>query len=241
MKRCLLALIALSALASPLAAQVRPQSTGGDPRLQSIEYRPEQIVTLEVATGYQLSLEFAPDEQIETVAIGDAGAWTVVPTKRGSHLFVKPLVEGISTNMTVVTDTRTYLFDLAPLPGPSQLMAYTVRFTYPKAAGAAGTFPGPGEPPVAQAIVETLYRVSGDRQLRPSGISDDGTRTYIRWPDNVALPAIYAIDAKRRETLVNGMMRDGVYEIDGVSGRLVFRIDERVARAVRKPARRARR
>lgn len=226
-------IVMLSLAALPAAAQVRPQPGMGDPRLQTIEYRPEQVVTLEVATGYQLSLEFAPDEQIETVALGDAGAWSVVPTKRGSHLFVKPLSEGVATNMTVVTDTRTYLFDLAPLPGPSQLMAYTVRFTYPKPSSLPP--PGPGAPAV-QAVIETPYRVSGDRQLRPSELSDDGTRTYIRWPEDVALPAVYALDERGRETLVNGMMRDGIYEIDGVSRRLVFRIDDRAARAVRKPA-----
>lgn len=216
------------------AAQVRPQPGSGDPRLQSIEYRAEQIVTLEVATGYQLALEFAPDERIESVAVGDSGAWLVTPTKRGSHLFVKPAVEGVSTNMTVVTDARTYLFDLQPLPGPSPMMAYTVRFTYPKPAdGAAASV-------MAQAVVETRYRVRGDRKLRPSAISDDGIKTYIRWPADVALPAVYGIDERGGETLVNGMMRDGLYVIDGVSEQLVFRIDNRIARAKREPVRKKR-
>ena len=215
---------------SPGSAQVRPQPGSGDPRLQSIEYRAEQVVTLEVATGYQLSLEFAPDERIESVAVGDSGAWLVTPTKRGSHLFVKPALEGVSTNMTVVTDARTYLFDLQPLPGASPLMAYTVRFTYPKPIdAAAGTAS-------VQAAVETSYRVRGDRKLQPSAISDDGTKTYLQWPANVALPAVYGIDERGRETLLNGMMRDGLYVIDGVSERLVFRIDDRVARAKREPA-----
>lgn len=242
MRRKLAVLLALCMVAFSTAAQVRPQSSGGDPRLQSVEYRPEQIVTLEVATGYQLSLEFAPDEQIETVAIGDAGAWTVMPTKRGNHLFVKPLAEGVSTNMTVVTDTRTYLFDLAPLPGPSQMMAYTVRFTYPRGGmPGSGSFVPPPGAPIAKAVIETLYRVTGNRQLRPAAISDDGTKTYIRWPEDVPLPATYAIDERGRETLVNGMMREGIYEIDGVSRRLTFRIDERVARATRKIVRQPRR
>lgn len=215
-------------------AQVRPQSGTGDPRLQSVEYRGEQIVTLDLAAGYQMSLEFAPDETIESVAIGDSGAWQVSPTKRGNYLFLKLLAAGVSTNMTVVTDTRTYLFDLQPLPGPSPAMAYTVRFTYPKQVQGAD----PAAP--AQAVVETLYRLSGHRKLRPEAISDDGTTTYIKWPTDVALPAVYALDEAGRETLVNGMMRDGLYVIDAVSARLVFRIDARSARATRKPLRKRR-
>lgn len=219
-------------------AQIRPQATGGDARLQSIDYRPEQIVTLEVATGYQLSLEFAPDERIESVAVGDGGAWLVSPTKRGNHLFIKLVQEGVSTNMTVVTDTRTYLFDLQPLPGPAPDMAYAVRFNYPKQPqGMIGMAP-PLMP--AQASIERRYRISGRRELRPEAISDDGIKTYIKWSADVALPAVYALDHQRRETLVNGMMRDGVYVVDGVSSQLVFRIDNRTARAVRIPLRRPR-
>ncbi|MBX3594143.1 TrbG/VirB9 family P-type conjugative transfer protein [Sphingomonas sp.] len=232
MRPLALAVALVATFASGTQAQVRPQPGGGDPRLQSIAYRPEQVVMLEVATGYQLSLEFAPDEAIESVAVGDSGAWAVVPTKRGGHLFIKPVLAGVSTNMTVVTDARTYLFDLQPLPGPSPDMAYTVRFTYPRAAAAMQSPAGP-----ARAVVETLYRVHGDRMLQPAAISDDGTATYIRWPDEAALPAVYAVDARGRETLVNGMMRDGLYVIDGVSRRLRFRIDDRTALAVRRSGR----
>lgn len=230
MRLSILIALALAGATWSVAAssQVRPQPSGGDARLQSVAYREDQIVTLELAPGYQMSLAFAPDETIESVAVGDAGAWTVVPTKRGNHLFLKLQAEGVSTNMTVVTGIRTYLFDLQPLPGPSAMMAYAVKFTYP-------TVDEPAQAKVAEARIVGHYRVSGDRRLRPSGIADDGTSTYIEWPDSVALPAVYAIDDSGRETLVNGMMRDGIYVIDGVSGRLTFRIDRRVARATRKP------
>ncbi|QDX27371.1 type VI secretion protein [Sphingomonas suaedae] len=234
MMRTMVLVAALAFVGSSLA-QVRPQPGAGDPRLQSVEFRAEQVVTLEVATGYQLSLEFAPDERIESVAVGDSGAWLVTPTQRGSHLFIKPVETGVATNMTVVTDARTYLFDLQPLPGPSSLMAYTVRFTYPKPSTAASMLTE-----AAQPTSETLYRVSGDRRLRPSELSDDGIKTYIRWPAAVALPAVYGIDDRGRETLLNGMMRDGLYVIDGVSERLVFRIDNRIARAKRVRASRKR-
>lgn len=220
-----LGLLALG-IATPASAQYRPQPAGSDPRLQVVEYRADRVVTLEVAPGYQLALEFAPDERIESVAVGDSGAWMASPTKRGDHLFIKAVQPGTSTNMTVVTDIRTYAFELQPLRGPSSLMAYTVRFSYPAAAGiqaeaAAATGP------------ETLYRIHGDRSLRPSGLSDDGLRTYVEWPGNVAMPAVYAVDRDGREALVNGVVQDGIYVIDGVAERLVFRIDRRVARATR--------
>lgn len=77
------------------------------------------------------------------------------------------------------------------------------------------------------------YKVSGDRAIQPSGIDDDGVRTYITWPADATLPAVYALDAKGNEALVNGMMRDDIFVIDDVAPRLVFRLDRQVARATR--------
>ena len=213
--------------ADPALTQYRPQPSGGDPRLQTIEYRNNQVVILEAAPGYQLSVEFAADERIESVGLGDSSAWMVSPTKRGDHLFIKATQPGVSTNMTVVTDIRTYAFDLHPLPGPSATMAYTVRFIYPAPPEAGLQANG------ATATPDTRYRVGGDRKLRPSAISDDGTKTYIVWRANVAMPAVYAINDQGREALVNGLVQGDTFVIDGVAQQLLFRIDKRVARATR--------
>ncbi|HEX8063970.1 MAG TPA: TrbG/VirB9 family P-type conjugative transfer protein, partial [Allosphingosinicella sp.] len=81
---------------------------------------------------------------------------------------------------------------------------------------------------------EGRYRLGGDKTLRPSEISDDGVHTYIRWPRDRALPAVYAVTDSGLEMLVNGMMReDDLFVIDSVSKKLVFRIDGDVATATR--------
>lgn len=213
---------ALALLAAPLSAQVQPRPVGGDPRIQVVDYDENQIVQLQAAPGYQLTVEFSPDEQIESVALGDGTAWQATPNRRGDHLFVKPLQASSTTNMTVVTSVRVYLFELVPASGAP----YTVRFSYP----------GSGEG-VEQAEAEQLqqgrYRLSGARALRPSRISDDGRHTYIEWPRDRAIPAVYALDAQGREGLVNGMMRDDIFVIDSIARRLVFRIDRATAHATR--------
>ena len=227
MKRAIL-LAALALVTAPAAAQVRPQPGPGDRRLQTVDYAADQVVILEAAPGYQLTVELAPDEQIENVAVGDSGAWQVTANRRGDRLFIKPLQAGVTTNMTVITSARVYAMDLVPLYSPSPEMAYTVRFRYPEAAGETAEAPAEAEAPV-----EGRYRVSGARTLHPSRIGDDGRHTYIEWPAERAIPAVYGIAADGQETLVNGMMRDGVYVIDAVVPRLVFRIDRHLARAVR--------
>jgi type IV secretion system protein VirB9 len=228
LRRLPLRLAAFAALAAaPLAAQVAPESSPGDARVQSVPYHPDQVVLLQGAPGYQITVEFGPDEQIENVAVGDSAAWQVTPNRRGDYLFVKPVQAGVATNMTVVTSVRTYLFELAPLYGPTPQMAYTVRFSYPGAAAESIA----DEAPASQA--PGSYRLSGARALRPSRIADDGRHTYIEWPRDRALPAVYALDSEGRETLVNGAMRDDLFVIDAVAPRLVFRIDRHVAYAER--------
>jgi type IV secretion system protein VirB9 len=222
-----------AALAVPAAAQVEPPAAAADPRIQTVAYNADQVVLLQGAPGYLITVEFGADEQIENVAVGDSGAWQVTPNRRGDYLFVKP-VQAVSTNMTVVTTARTYLFELAPLYAPSPQMAYTVRFSYP----GGETESVADEAPTAEA--RGSYRVSGDRALRPSRIADDGRHTYIEWPRERALPAVYALDAEGRESLVNGAMRDDLFVIDAVASKLVFRIDRHVARAERVRRKKAR-
>jgi type IV secretion system protein VirB9 len=224
----LVILAGLALIAAPLSAQVQPRPAGGDPRIQIVEYDENQVVQLQAVPGYQLTVEFGPDEQIESVAVGDSAAWQATPNRRGDHLFVKPLQASTSTNMTVVTSVRIYLFELTPLFGASSDMAYTVRFSYPDAGGGDAA-----QQAEAEQVSEGRYRVSGARALRPSRISDDGRHTYVEWPRDRAIPAVYAIDAQGRETLVNGMMRDDIFVIDSIAQRLVFRIDRAVARATR--------
>ena len=219
-------MIAVGLLCASMAqAQIRPAPGPGDPRIQSVPYDAEQVVQLQVVSGYQLTIEFSPGERIETVAVGDSNAWSVTPNKRGDHLFVKALANGVTTNLSVVTDARTYTFDLLPAYGPQPDMPYTVRFTYPGPAVAVVASDAP-------AIVGR-YKLGGTHALRPVAISDDGAKTFIEFAPERAMPAVFAIDATGKEVLVEGATRDGQYVIDSVKAKLVFRIDRNRASATR--------
>jgi type IV secretion system protein VirB9 len=219
-------------LAAPAVAQIQPVAGEGDPHLQSVDYDPGQIVRLTTATGYQLMIELSPDEEVRNVALGDAGSWSVSASKDGSRLFIKPTQAGDATNMTVVTSVRVYNFDLQALGAASPDMPYTVQFHYPPPRLTAAT----GEYVDVSAATRRLskYRLSGDRLLRPSAISDDGQHIFVSWPKTSPIPAVYTIGRSGTEVLVNGMMRtDDVFVVDGAPSVLLFRIDGNVARAER--------
>lgn len=220
--------VAQTDAATPPPASAAPLAPPADPRIQTLIYQPDQIVRLQVAPGYQLTVEVAPGERIENIAVGDSSAWQVTPNKRGDHFFVKQTGTGQSTNLTVVTDARTYTFELQPLMSLMPDSPYTIRLAAPDDDRAAGS-----EAEETKAATPGSYRVSGNRDIRPNAMTDDGIHTYITWAPEQPMPAIFAIDRDGNETLVNGAMRDGMFVIDAVPERLVFRLDRRTAHARR--------
>ena len=118
-------LLATSTIALPSAAQ-------SDPRLVEREYNPAEVVRINGRTNVQATIRFAEGEQIQNVAIGDSQAWQVTPSRSANLLFIKPLTERASTNMTVVTDRRVYLFDLIANPATRSPL-YVLSFSYPDA------------------------------------------------------------------------------------------------------------
>src|SRR5690606_39723970 len=89
------------------------------------------LVKIEGRANVQATIRFGEGEHIENVAIGDSTVWQVTPNRRANLLFIKPLADRATTNMTVVTDRHTYLFDLVASPAHKTPL-YVLAFTYPK-------------------------------------------------------------------------------------------------------------
>lgn len=218
------AVILCLAMASPSAfGEIAPTPGSGDPHLQSVAYDPEQVVALRLAAGFALTIALAPDERIETVTLGDSAGWQVQATRRGDQIVVKP-VGGFATNLTLVSDQRVYHFTLYATAGNEAETPYFLTFRYPPTTATGES--------VARAPVGR-YRLGGDSALWPQAISDDGVFTAIVWPADVALPVVYQEDKRGHPGLVNGVMRDGAYRIEGVHRKLIFRLGRAHASATR--------
>lgn len=233
MTRALLAaalLAAATALTAPASAQ--------DARLVERLYDPAQVVQIDGRTNVQTTIRFGEDERIENVAIGDSQAWQVTPNKRANLLFVKPLAQRASTNMTVVTDRHTYLFDLVASPANSKPV-YVLSFTYTKSledVQQAGLDEGPGAPTALEiaaatdpyavadpAAINRLWTSSGQGGLLPADVYDDGDATFLTWPAGTALPAILIKDHEGTEGPVNYAVRGDTIVVEGVPREIVLR------------------
>lgn len=235
------AALALSLVA--LAGTALAPAQAGDARIVEKFYDAGKVVRIEGRTKVQATIQFAEDESIENVAIGDSTAWQVTPNKRANLLFVKPLATNAATNMTVVTDKRTYLFDLVASAAARPL--YVLRFTYPEepkapATGLAAAAPSDDELLAItepQAITDPAelnfaWAAKGDRKLLPARTYDDGTATFLAWPAGTAVPAILVKDEKGTEGPVNFTVRGDVIVVDGVPREIVLRSGKAAATLV---------
>ena len=204
-----------------------------DSRLQTLDYDEGTIVRLSGCPNFQITITLGDNEHVQNVGLGDSSAWQVTPNKKGNLLFVKPLTGHAFTNMTVVSDRHSYNFELKPASeGDCQRgrVLYELRFRYAPDAPAAEARPsGPVDPNAFLPLPEkrnTAYTYSGAVELVPIRVFDDGTSTYMRWADGVAMPAVYALNSDNSESLVNYASRGDYFVVEQVARGFVLRRGE---------------
>ena len=220
-------------LAAPAAAmaQSAPNPSLDDPRLQTLSYDPATPAHLVAFPGANLTVMLLPGDQIDKVTTSDRSAFDVKVTDSNDSLNILALRAGASASLVVETRQRRYTFDVATTGG---LAAYLVRFlnNAPPAPPAIMPRPpmlSPTTPPATQA----RYKLSGERALIPTNMSDDGERTYIEWGQYQPFPAVFGVGPTGQEEVVDGYMRGGRFTIDRVYSELVFRMDKKQAKARR--------
>ncbi|CAK6551418.1 MAG: Type IV secretory pathway, VirB9 components [Candidatus Midichloria mitochondrii] len=162
-----------------------------DSRIRTFVYSQNEVFRIAVHYGYQTNIEFADGEEIQTISVGNSYAWQLSPL--GRRLFIKPLEENILTNMTLITNKRTYQFelqskDLAGLTDDE--LVYVVRFFYPDENQdiiSPETSSVVAENDTIPAIqpYNFDYKISGPVFLAPTKVFDDGINTYFKFPKNL--------------------------------------------------------
>jgi len=109
-------------------------SITSDSRIKTYVYNPNEVYLVNLHFGFQCYVEFAKGEEIETISVGDNYYWKITPLER--RLFIKPLEKNIRTNLTVITNKRTYNFDIVSQEynedTDDSSLLYTVKFVYPQ-------------------------------------------------------------------------------------------------------------
>lgn len=175
-------------------------------------------------------------------------AWCVAAQPGGRHLFVKAKSNASApNNLAVVTDRRTHVLRFVVL-ADSDTRPPVFRLTLkppamPSTSHAATPQPRlppipplPALPPPQQVVAErlqakaqvlntqyTMAEGDGSHEIVPALVFDDGRFTYLRFPGNREVPAVFNVLGDGTETLVNARMEDDLLVVDRVSRRLMLR------------------
>ncbi|HCL67752.1 MAG TPA: conjugal transfer protein [Rhizobium sp.] len=226
MQKSLLALAALALLATATA------SPAADPRIRYITFNNNAVVTVPAGLGVSTMIQLGSSEVIETISAGDTASWSIVPKKGSGILFVKPLRENAETNVNIVTNQRVYALLLKGSAAADLRAAFQVRFKYPDEdvnarllAAAQESAKNPLLKDLDPNRLNYDYVFKGDTSLKPRVAFDDGTHMYLEFPGDI--PAIFVVEGKRQESLVNLRTQGKYVVVDKIAAQFTLRAGDK--------------
>jgi type IV secretion system protein VirB9 len=228
----LIVTVLLLALAGP-ALPFRPaeEATAGG-RIRYVEYDPDEVVKIDGVVGVVVHIVLDPAEKYVAHAFGDGRAWDFA--YRAHHLFLKPAALDADSNLTVVTDKRSYHFALKLRTDKNLVPTYEIAFRYrePRQRKAQQVQERAMEEAFARppATASLRYSMSGDSDIAPVNCWDDGQFTSFKFAGATDLPAIYMVDADGKESIVDRHTTGAANEVvvvHKVARRWVLRLGNR--------------
>jgi type IV secretion system protein VirB9 len=216
--------------AANLAATLQPEPHGFINAVQVYPFADGTIYAVYTAPERVTDIALQPGEVLGAVAAGDTVRWVIGDTSSGTgsdkvtHVLVKPFAAGLSTNLVITTDRRSYHLNLM---STAKIAMAALSWVYPAdqlIALRKATEQAQAVAPVAEGLaldqLHFNYVLSGDQPAwRPLRAFDDGRQTYIEFPVSLAVgeaPPLFLVDAKGVAQLVNYRLRGRFYVVDRI-------------------------
>lgn len=199
--------------------------TGSAPNIltdgfEKFAYNSGQQPIIRTSPFQETVISLEPGEKFTNVTTGDPNRWTYSAALSGmgshqqQHILVKPSAADLSTNMVITTDRRIY--NLRLVSSTDTLPTRTVSFWYPGEMVATLNAVSQQEntsvaevPDVSLNNLNFNYGLASNTRRLPSWaptrIFDDGSHTYIQFPEDMAnrdMPALFVLNGNAKE-LVN--------------------------------------
>ena len=243
-KRSFLAVAIIAALtAFPVQALEIPTSAQQDNRVRFVSYQPYNITRIVGTIRSSVQVEFAPDEEIAHVALGNTVAWEVAPA--GHILFLKPRENQPATNISVVTtrrdgSKRSYQMELVVRDGSvdaGQNTYFYVKYRYPADEAERRRLEDEAKKRAAEAgyadqvlgIHEQYgprnwrYSAQGSAAIEPQAVYDNGKVTTFAFSGNQEMPAIYIENSDGTESLVPKTVQGDLVLVHAISRKFILR------------------
>lgn len=216
----------------PANALKSPRPQGVDGRIHTIMYGPDEVFKFTGHYNYQSSIVLEEGEEIQTISMGDSVPWQITPS--GNRIFLKPIEQDAQTNMTMLTNKRTYLFELHAeeaegIDDPN--LIWVMKFLYPTEMVIKKKKKEKLRDPALKDAIQNQninfnfnYTIRGSYDFSPIKIYDDGEFTYFEFRDkNASIPAFFLVDNNGDESIINFRARDDKIIVERVASRFTLR------------------
>lgn len=180
--------------------------------------------------GYITDIRLEPDEALNYVGGGDSYRWKIDTASNNTshglftHIFIKPLMDGISTNLVVVTDKRTYHLDLTSDGVLSSMVSWKYH------SKRSDIYSSPPSFIITPAIkplgISFNYRISNTNlPWAPSFVFNSSSKTYIKMSDTISttdLPTLYALEGSNKPVLVSYRYQNGYFIVDSLNDKYML-------------------
>lgn len=229
MKKLILTALALSLCGQLVYAEAIPKSTHYDNRIKTVVYNPDNVTRINVAAGVATLIQFHKSEFISEVegglGLGDSSAWVV--NVKGNNIWLKPRAEEPDTNLAIVTNKRTYQFNLVSVQNRNSAF-WTVKFDYPETKSTTANV---WTKPCQGGTANYRYFVQGeekDKKIFPVEAWDNGTFTCFKFPIGGDLPAIFKKLPDGQEGLINSHIDNDYIVIHEINDEYRIRLGDLV-------------
>jgi len=227
----------------PARALEIPASAQQDNRVRFVNYQPYNITRIIGTIRSSVQVEFALDEEIAHVALGNTVAWEVAPA--GHILFLKPRENQPATNISVVTtrrdgSKRSYQMELVVRDGSvdaGQNTYFYVKYRYPADEAERRRLQEEARKRAAEAgyadqvlgIHEQYgprnwrYSAQGSAAIEPQAVYDNGKVTTFAFSGNQEMPAIYIENSDGTESLVPKTVQGDLVLVHAISRKFILR------------------
>lgn len=235
LRKLILTTALFASITSPALAERKPVPGPVDSRIRTVVYNPHDVVDIKGHYFIQTVIKFSPDEIINEYAVGE-NEWRIRHDESGHKLWIKPLTLNSRTNLTVVTNKRTYYFNLTAsekhsFDKKSNNVAYAVEFVYPD-ENALHVKIDPDDYNLPKesdkAIWNYNYSFAGDRKGKPQRAYDDGEFTYFEFTSRQDIPAAFSVAPDGTESVVNHRMEGRTLIIHSVGDQFTLRSKDHV-------------
>lgn len=208
----------------------KPSVGKEDKRVFTTQFKAEEVYPINAVNGLITTVIFAKGEEVLSYGSGFSTAWEFA--SRGNHFFLKPRGKEGTTNLVVVTNRRTYFFDVK-LTWNRKNATYRLLFEYPEDAAQEKAKAAEKQhvknllnssenlsDPESENVQNRAYTMNfgSDRESRriaPLEAYDNGRFTYLRMGANTDFPAAYRVSTGE-ESLINTHVEGNWLVIHGV-------------------------